>query len=285
MMELYNTILYEPIFNLLVWLYNIVPYNDIGLAIILLTIVVKLILLPLSLQAVRSQKALQELQPKMDALKKKYKDEKEKLAAETMKLYKEQKVNPLSSCLPLLIQFPFLIAVYQAFRVGLTSQKFDMLYSFVHNPEHINTMAFGFMDFAAPSIALAILAGLAQYVQTRMLMSKKQPNVKGAKDEGIMANMNKSMQYFMPFMTVLIGMSLPGGLTFYWFLTTVFTSAQQKLMFRKKDPTGVEVIPPEGMGPKGEKAEVIEPETPEEPKQIVENTDSNKEEDIKTLKH
>ena len=107
MIQLFNTILYEPIYNLLIYFYNIVPGNDIGLAIICLTVLIKLVLMPLSLQAVRSQKTLQDLQPKMDALKKQYKDSKEKLAAETMKLYKEQKVNPLSSCLPLLIQFPF----------------------------------------------------------------------------------------------------------------------------------------------------------------------------------
>jgi len=106
-------------------------------------------------------------------------------------------------------------------------------------------MAFGFINMAVPSIALAILAGAAQYVQTQMLSAKKPPKVKGAKDESMMANMNKSMMYFMPFMTVLIGMSLPGGLTFYWFLTTVFTSLQQKVMFRKTDPPGQpEIIPP-----------------------------------------
>ena len=245
MIQLFNTVLYEPIYNLLIYLYNIVPGNDIGLAIICLTILIKLVLLPLSLQAVRSQKALQDLQPKMDALKKQYKDSKEKLAAETMKLYKEQKVNPLSSCLPLLIQFPFLIAVYQAFRVGLTSENFEILYSFVKNPEHINPVAFGFLDMAVPSLGLAILAGAAQYIQTQMLSTKK-PKIKdkGARDEGMLANMNKSMQYFMPFMTILIGMSLPGGLTFYWFLTTVLTSIQQKFMFKKDTPSDMEIIPP-----------------------------------------
>ena len=269
MVGIFNTFLYEPIYNLLIFFYNVVPGNDIGLAIIAITIVVKLVLLPLSLSAVRSQKSLQELQPKMDALKKKHKNEKEKLAAETMKLYKEQKVNPLSSCLPLLVQFPFLIAVYQAFRVGLTSENFDLLYSFVANPGHINPMAFGFIDMAVPSIALAILAGAAQYVQTQMLSAKKQPKVKGAKDESMMANMNKSMMYFMPFMTVLIGMSLPGGLTFYWFLTTVFTSLQQKVMFRKtKSPEHPEIIPPKkNSDPKPESTTINKEETVE-PKQL-----------------
>ena len=212
-----------------------------------MTIIIKLVLLPLSLSAVKSQKSLQEIQPKMDQLKKQYKDDKEKLASETMKLYKEQKVNPLSSCLPLLIQFPFLIAVYRAFRHGLNSENFDILYKFVANPEHLNPVAFGFINMAVPSIALAILAGLAQYIQTQMLTSKKAPASakSGAKDENIMATMNKSMQYFMPFMTILIGLQLPAGLTFYWFLTTVFTSLQQLFMFKKKKESGIEIIPPQ----------------------------------------
>lgn len=247
MVQLFNTILYQPLYNILIWFYNVIPGHDIGLAILLVTILVKLILLPFSFQSVRSQKAMQELQPKLEALKNKFKGEKEKLAAETMKLYREHKVNPLSSCLPLLIQFPFLIAVYQAFRVGVTNTHFELLYPFVANPGSINAMAFGFLNMAAPSIWLAVLSGLAQYWQTRMLPTAK-PKIdsKWAKDEGMMASMNKSMQYFMPFMTIIIGMQLPAGLTFYWFITTILTVAQQKLMFRKKKELtpAVEVIPP-----------------------------------------
>ena len=245
MFELFNTVLYEPIYNLLIFFYNIVPGNDIGLAIILLTVVVKAVLLPFSWQAVRSQKSLQDLQPKMDALRKEHKNDKEKLAQATMALYKENKVNPFSSCLPLLIQFPFLIAVYKAFRNGLTSDNFDLLYSFVVNPGSINSLSFNFVDMAVPSLALAVLAGGAQFIQTKMLMSKKAPvKSKGAKDENTMANMNKSMQYLMPVMTIFIGTRLPAGLTFYWFLTTVFTVLQQKIMFKKKNNDTPDIIPP-----------------------------------------
>ncbi|HMB26389.1 MAG TPA: YidC/Oxa1 family membrane protein insertase [Patescibacteria group bacterium] len=258
MIELFNTVLYEPIYNFLIFLYNTVPGNDIGLAIIVLTVCIKLVLLPLSWQAVKSQKVMQELQPKLEKIKKQYKDDKEKIAAETMKLYRDQKVNPLSSCLPLLLQFPFLIAVYQAFRVGLTTENFDLLYPFVQNPGHIDTLAFGIIDMAVPSLALAILAGAGQYLQTQMLSSKKpKMKSKGAKDESVMANMNKSMQYFMPFMTILIGMSLPAGLTFYWFLTTILTTLQQKLVFKKTKNSDdkAEVIPPKNNTDKNNKKE------------------------------
>ena len=134
MVHLFNVILYQPLYNILIWFYNVIPGHDIGLAILAVTILVKLILLPFSFQSVRSQKAMQELQPKLEALKNKFKGEKEKLAAETMKLYKENKVNPFSGCLPLLIQLPILIALYQVFLKGFDPGRLSFLYSkhFVH---------------------------------------------------------------------------------------------------------------------------------------------------------
>jgi len=111
MIHLFTIIFYQPILNLLVWLYNIVPGHDIGIAIILLTIIVKIILLPLSKKMIESQKALQDLQPKIEEIKKQF-PAKEEQGKAMIKLYQENKINPLSSCLPLLIQLPFLIAVY-----------------------------------------------------------------------------------------------------------------------------------------------------------------------------
>ena len=249
MVELYHRFFFEPILNILIFFYNIVPGHDIGIAIILLTLLIKLVLLPFGAQSIKSQKALQDIQPKLEELKRKYKDDKEKLASETMKLYREQKVNPLSSCLPLLIQFPFLIAVYQAFRTGLSTAELTT-YSFITNPGHINAIAFGLFDFSKPNIVIAILAGLSQYVQTKMLMTKRPKTAdKGAKDEQLMASMNASMQYFMPFLTILIGMQLPAGLSFYWLLTTILTVIQQKFIFSKKTKPAIEIIPPSNTPP------------------------------------
>jgi len=235
MMELYNTLLYQPILNLLVYLYNVVPAQEIALAILALTVIVKVLLYPLTAQSLRAQKVMQDLQPKLEALKKQYADNKEKLATETMALYKEQKINPLSSCLPVLIQFPFLIAVYQAFRHGLKSDNLNMLYGFVQNPGTINTMSFGFVDFATPNIILAVLAGGAQFWQTRMLMRKRPvKKTEASKDEDMTAVLNRNMLYFMPVVTIFIGASLPAGLTFYWLITTLLTIAQQVIIFRPK---------------------------------------------------
>ncbi|MAF13503.1 MAG: hypothetical protein CMI53_01245 [Parcubacteria group bacterium] len=247
MIELFNTFLVVPLLNLLVFFYNVIPGQDLGVAIIFLTVAIKLALYPLSHQSIKSQKALQDLQPKMEAIKKQFKNDKERLAKEMMALYKSEKVNPLSSCLPLLIQLPFLIAVFHVFRTGVDSASLDLLYSFVANPGELNPIAFGFLNLSNPNIVLAALTGGAQFWQTKMLMSKRQPKVPGAKDEDMMATMNKQMLYFMPIITVVIGATLPAALILYWLLTTVLTVAQQKLMFSKKgqkekDDNQVEII-------------------------------------------
>lgn len=234
MAQFFTVIFYQPILSLLIFLYNTVSFQDLGVAIILLTAVIKLIFWPLGKSSIKSQKALQDLQPKLEELKKKHVGDKVGLSRATMDLYKENKVNPFSSCLPLLVQLPFLIAVYRVFRDGV-SNKLDLVYSFIGRPENVNIISFGFLNLAKPNVYLAILAGLAQFWQAKMMMTKK-PVVKtpGSKDEGMAAIMNKQMLYFMPAITVFIGLSLPGGLTLYWFVYTLFTALQQVLTFHKK---------------------------------------------------
>ncbi|MBD3248400.1 membrane protein insertase YidC [Candidatus Falkowbacteria bacterium] len=232
--SIFTTIFYQPILNLLVFVYNIVPGNDIGIAIVVMTIVIKAILLPLSKKSIESQKSLQELQPKVDEVKKKYADNKEEMGRKMMELYAKHKINPLSSCLPLLIQLPFLWAVFRVFRNGLTNGSLDLVYPFISKPEALDPISFGFLNLSEPNIVLAILAGLAQFLQARM-MTRKKPAVKtpGAKDEDMAAAINKQMLYFMPVLTVIIGISLPGGLTLYWLITTLLTALQQEFIFKK----------------------------------------------------
>jgi len=235
MAQLFTTFLYQPLLNLLVFFYNVVPGNDIGVAIILLTVVIKLILFPFSKQSIKGQKALQQLQPKINEIKKKYADNKEQQAKELMDLYKNEKVNPLSSCLPLLIQLPLLIAVFQVFKNGLGASNLDLLYPFISNPGQLNSVSLGFLNLANPNVVLAVLAGAGQFWQAKMLSTKKAPiKTPGAKDEDMMAMMNKQMLYFMPIMTVFIGVSLPGGLVLYWLVITLLTILQQRLVFNQE---------------------------------------------------
>jgi len=234
-MDFLKEIFYVPLLNLLVWLYNVLPWQDLGVAIIILTIVIKLVLYPLNKKAIVSQKALQDLQPKLEEIKIKYAGDREAQARATMEMYKNEKINPASSCLPILVQLPFLIAVYQVFRVGLSNGSLDQLYPFISNPGTMHTLAFGFFELSERSIILALLAGVAQFWQARML-STKRPTVKSteAKDENITAIMNKQMVYVMPVFTVFIGLSFPAGLTLYWFVNTLLTGLQQLLVFKKQ---------------------------------------------------
>jgi YidC/Oxa1 family membrane protein insertase len=244
--NLFNAIFFQPILNLLVWLYVTVPGQDIGIAIVLLTIVIKLLLFPLTHLQIKQQRAMQDLQPKIDEIRKRLKDDKEKQAAELMELYKKDKVNPAASCLPLLIQLPVFIALFSALKTGLASHGLNMLYPFVPNPQTINTTFLGILDLTKPNYVLAILAGLVQFWQTRQILkppaatiASPPPEVagsEGAKDENMTAIMNKQMTYMMPIMTVVIGFSLPGGLTLYWLTMSVLTVLQQWLILRRMPP-------------------------------------------------
>lgn len=212
------------------------PGHDLGLAIIALTVIIKLALLPLTRQQIKSQKALQDLQPKIEEIKKKFKDKKEAMGRAMMALYKKDKVNPFSSCLPLLIQLPFLWAVFRIFRNSLNGESLNLVYSFISRPETLNTISLGIIDLSNPNVIFAFLAGAAQFWQVKM-MSTKKPEVKskGAKDEGMMATMNKQMLYFMPAMTFFICLKFSSGLALYWLTTTILTALQQIYIFKHKD--------------------------------------------------
>lgn len=235
MAQFFNLFLYQPLFNLLIFFYNTVAFKNFALAIIFLTILVKLILSSFSSQALKNQKIMQEIQVKLEEIKKKYRDDKEKLAKEMIALYKREKVNPFSSFLPILVQIPFLIAVFKVFKNGVNGKTLGLLYPFISHPGIINFVAFG-VDLAKPSLVLAVLAGLAQFWQNKMLITKAPPTElrksEAAKDENIAAIMNKQMAFMMPILTVFIGLSFPGGLTLYWLVSTLLTILQQKYLLK-----------------------------------------------------
>ncbi|MBU0531160.1 YidC/Oxa1 family membrane protein insertase [Patescibacteria group bacterium] len=233
----FNTFLAEPIYNLLIGIYAVVPGQDIGIAIILLTIIIKLILWPLAAKSIKGQQALQKLQPKLAEIKEQYKDDKEGQSKAMMKLYADEKVSPLSSCLPLLVQLPIILALYRVFLHGLNDDATYRLYSFIPDPDIISPLFFGVVDLSNPNIFLAIGAGIFQFFQAKMMNLRKPPKEvagsKGAKDEAMLSSMNRSMVYFMPIITVVIGASLPGGLTLYWMVVNIISVIQQYIFFRK----------------------------------------------------
>lgn len=228
----FDTVLYQPLFNFLVLIYNYFPGHDFGISIIILTLVVRFLLYPTTVKAIKTQKALGEIQPKLQEIQKKYKDDKEKQVKETLNLYKQAKVNPLGSLLPILLQLPLLIALYRVFWDGFKPEALVNLYSFVFNPGYINPSFLGLVDLSKPSLILAIIAGIFQFVQSKTAM----PNIKKADGKGPdFANiMQKQMIYFFPFLTVIILMGLPSALGLYWAVGSIFMVVQQYLIFKKK---------------------------------------------------
>jgi len=229
MMEIYNTILYQPLFNAVILLYNLLPGTDFGLAIVALTLIVRSALFPLTVKTTVSQRSLNRLNPQLQALKEKFKNDTQAQSAAIMKLYKDNNVNPLSGCLPLLVQLPLLIALYQVFGAGFKSESLGLLYNFVENPGQINSLSFGFLDITLPSAVLALITGFLQFTQLR----QNQALVQSSGQQKDIQTINKQMLYFFPVMIIIIGWNLPAGLLIYWLTTTLFSIGEQ-IYIRKK---------------------------------------------------
>ncbi|OIO48532.1 MAG: hypothetical protein AUJ32_00300 [Parcubacteria group bacterium CG1_02_40_82] len=228
---LFNEVIYRPLFNGLIFLYNVLPGHDFGIAIIVLTVIIRIILYPLNQKAIKSQKEMQLIQPKVKEVQQKYKNNKEEQGKALMDLYKEHKINPASGCLPILVQLPILWGLFSVLRAGLNPEKLTQLYSFVARPEIINNTFLGILDLSQKSIILAILAGIAQFIQSKMLM----PKTSASQSSDFSSVMNKQMVYFFPVFTVFIAASLPAGLGLYWVATTVFGIVQQYFVLKKKN--------------------------------------------------
>lgn len=231
----FNTILYRPLFNALVFLYQFLPGKDFGIAIIVLTVLIRIILYPLMLKSIKSQKMLSELQPKIQEIQQKYKNDKEKQAKEMMQLYQREKINPMGGCLPLLIQLPILIALYRVFWHGMEAGTMSYLYSFVPNPGEINPMFLGLINLAEPSLGLAFLAGISQFFQTKMLMPKQKPTPQKDQMAQFSGMMQKQTLYFFPLFTILILWKLPSAIGLYWVITALFSIGQQYLTLKPKE--------------------------------------------------
>lgn len=229
--NIFQTILTQPLFNLLIVLTLIVPNQSIGWAIILLTILIRAILIPSSAQSIIQQQKLKKMQPELKAVQEKYKDDREGQAREMMALYKRYDIHPLGSCLPLLIQLPVLFALYHVFVTGLDTSRFDLLYSFVPRPETLNTIFVG-IDLARPDrlFILPVIAGILQFIQSRMLLAG---NKSQTSDDPTQKILQAQMLYFLPVLTVIFSVTLPAALPLYWIVTTLFGIAQQFYLFRR----------------------------------------------------
>lgn len=219
MIEFWNNFIYLPIFNLLILLSRFL-FNNLGLGIIALTLIIRTLLTPLSLPSIRNIKKMQDLKPMLDEVKKKYGSDKKKMLEEQARLYREHGLNPLSGCLPNILQFVVLIALYNAFISSLKVAE-------------VRTQ-FLVWDLASPDkfYVLPVLAGLTQLIYSKMLtaaIEKQPPKTKEEKESiaDMTQNMQSQMLYLMPLMTTVISAGLPSGLGLYWVVTTVFSIVQQ----------------------------------------------------------
>jgi YidC/Oxa1 family membrane protein insertase len=230
LITIFNELLYRPLFNGLIWLYNTIPGHDLGIAIIVLTAGIRLLLYPLSEKAIQSQKALAQLQPEIKKIQKKYKNKEEQGRA-LMALYKKYKINPMAGCLPILIQLPILLALYRVFFTGLDPQKLNGLYSFINQPDSLNLMFLGVINLSQRSITLALLAGFLQFIQSKMMMPQKTGSQKdlkiGSLDFSSLMTYQNQMTYFMPLITVFFAWNLPAALPLYWIVIILFGIIQQ----------------------------------------------------------
>lgn len=231
---------YQPIYNILMYIIAKMPGHDLGFAIIALTILIRLILLIPSQKALRSQKKMQVLQPKLAAIKEQYAGDQQRIGQETMKLWKDNKVNPFGSCLPLLMQFPVLIALFYVIQSGLNPDNIYLLYNgFVSvSFTEIHNIFLGVLDLTKRNIyVLPLIVGLLQFLQMYMTVAKKTPGEKGGKTAGDeMQTVNKTMTYVMPVMIAFFTASVPAGVGLYWGTSTAFGIAQQWIVNREFKP-------------------------------------------------
>lgn len=230
---LFNTTLYNPIYNLLVFLIDIIPGGDVGLAVIILTIIVKLVLFPVSLGAVKTQMKMKLIEPEIKKIQELYKDKKEELAKKTFEVYKKNKINPFSSIIILFIQIPVIFALYFAIWKGLPVIKTEILYSFVKNPSQISMNFLGLIDVSQSKVfILALIAGITQFYQAKLAMPDiKKPSEPNSKDvsfkDEIMKGMHIQIRYVLPLLTFFIAYGLISVIAIYWTVSNLFAISQE----------------------------------------------------------
>ena len=240
----FHATVYQPLYNSLVFLISIMPGHNIGLALVFLTIIVKLILYPSSKKAILSQIKIKEIQPDLESINKKYKENREERARKTLELYRDKKVNMFAPILPLLLQLPVILALYYIFaQSGLPKVNGDILYSFLKAPEFTSTAFFGLFDIIEKNWPIAIVAGVTQFIQASVylkLANGKNPPSDNNKDEkpsfqaDFQKSMNFQMKYVFPVFVVFFAHTLTAAVALYWTTSNIF-SIFQEIITRKPE--------------------------------------------------
>ncbi len=234
MIWIWDTFFYNPLYNLLVYLIDTVPAHDAGVAVVLVTLVVSLILFSISKKAIRTQLKMKEIEPELKKIKETIKDKQEQSLA-TLALYKKNNINPFSGILMALIQIPVLFALYYVFyKGGLPVIHSDILYTFIRVPLNVNMNFLGIMDISKPNLLMAIIAGVAQFIQAQIVSPKTKKSEKGSMSEDFAHSMNMQMKYVFPVIILMIGAGLPSALPLYWASRSIFMCVQEYVVRMKK---------------------------------------------------
>lgn len=243
LIQFFNIILYQPLLNLLILLYVYFPGHDFGVAVILLTLILRLILHPSSKKAIISQKALSSLQPKIKEIQSRFKNDKTQQTKAIMELYKKEKISPMSGCLPILLQLPILIALYQVFLRGFGPETLGAsLYSFVPNPGEFIPGFLGLINLTEPNFPLAILAGALQFFQTKISSGAQRDGQKSNKKD-FSSMLQKQMLYFFPILTVFLVWKFGAIIGLYWIVSTLFAIGEHYLVKSKIQGSNVKSNP------------------------------------------
>ena len=235
----WHTFFFDPVYNSLVFFIDIAPRADLGLAIIATVVLVKTILLPLSIRAAKTQKAMKEIEPKLKEIKEIHKDDRQEQAQAMMALYKEAEISPFASILLIFIQIPIIFSLYFSVATGggvaLPEINTALLYSWVWVPEVVNTNFLELVDVTGRSVIIALLAGITQYYQIGMTLPKLAPRDPNAapdlKDE-FMRNMQLQMRYVMPVIITVVAYFISAAIALY-FLVSNIVGILQELYIRR----------------------------------------------------
>lgn len=233
--SVFHTLFYNPIYNSLVFLIDVIPGGDVGVAIVAVTVFVKLILFPLSKKAVRTQMLMKRIEPELKKIKEQYANDRAKLAQMTMEIYRANKINPFSSVLLILVQIPVIFALYWVFyKGGLPVVDTSILYSFIPNPTEINIMFLNLLDVSGKSIIIAALAGITQYYQVALSLPPLQKRTEQAtfKDD-LARSFHLQMRYVMPVFVFVFSYALSTAIALYWLTSNIFAIGQE-LVIRKQ---------------------------------------------------
>lgn len=227
----FHVVFYTPLYNGLIFLIDILPGADAGVAIIILTCLVKLILFPLSQKAIREQLKMKETNAELNQIKEKYKNDREGQARAIMAFYKEKKINPFSSILVLLIQLPIIIALYWVFyQGGLPVVNSELLYPFVQDPGSVGMVFLGLLDITKSSYLLATIAAVAQFFQFKLSMPpvpETKPGAVPSLQESLAKSMSVQMKYVFPALIFFIAYKYYGVVALYLITSSLFAIGQE----------------------------------------------------------